>query len=245
LCAPFVIPAKAGIQSFPTFLDSRLRGNDIKKADILFFACYNNTIPHYAGIVLRKENVMTGKNEIYQFKVTLKDSSPTIWRRFQVVGNISLCKMHEIIQIVMGWTDSHLHQFIDKGIFYGNSEDDDFRGTEILDEKKFKINQILTEQKQKIVYEYDFGDSWEHELVLEKIISKDKKINTPICIEGERACPPEDCGGIGGYEDLLETLKKPDDPEYENLIEWLDEDFDPNIFNLNEINRKLKRIKNT
>lgn len=186
---------------------------------------------------------MTRKNEIYQFKIALKDSSPTIWRRFQVDSNISLYKMHEIIQIVMGWTNSHLHQFIDKDIFYGNSEDDDGGDTEILDEKKFKINQVMDKPKAKIIYEYDFGDSWYHELTLEKILTKDENSNYPVCLTGAMACPPEDCGGLGGYYNLLDIIKNPEHSEHEDMKEWLGEEFNPEEFDLESINKILKRTK--
>lgn len=192
---------------------------------------------------LYQEGSMTRKNEIYQFKIALKDSSPTIWRRFQVDSNISLYKMHEIIQIVMGWTNSHLHQFIDKDIFYGNSEDDDGGDTEILDEKKFKINQVMDKPKAKIIYEYDFGDSWYHELTLEKILTKDENSNYPVCLTGAMACPPEDCGGLGGYYNLLDIIKNPEHSEHEDMKEWLGEEFNPEEFDLESINKILKRTK--
>ncbi len=187
-------------------------------------------------------------SKVYQLKITISGSNPTIWRRFLVDSEINLYKLHNIIQIVMGWTDSHLHHYRENNVFYGTPQPDpgwDFNSKfKTVDERKYKINQILTRPKMKILYEYDFGDSWWHELVLEKILENDNKVKTPICLDGAMACPPEDCGGIGGYYNMLEIIKNPDDSEYKDMIDWLDDEFDPEKFDLEAINKKLKRIRN-
>ncbi|MBI5695295.1 MAG: plasmid pRiA4b ORF-3 family protein [Nitrospirae bacterium] len=189
-----------------------------------------------------------GKNKtVYQLNITLKGSKPPIWRRFAVNSEVKLSTLHVVIQEVMGWTDSHLHQFRQKDVYYVTEIDEldynPFSGYEMLLEKKFKLSQVLVNPKDKIIYEYDFGDGWEHVLTLEKILEGDAKIKTPVCLDGARACPPEDCGGIYGYYDMLAILKDPDNPEYDDMKEWLGEGFDPDAFDVEEINYMLKGIR--
>ena len=181
------------------------------------------------------------KISIYQLKITMQDSKPPIWRRIQVKSDTTLEKLHSIIQTVMGWYNSHLHQFIIDGIYYGLADPDfDF---DIKNERGVKLESVVSQVKDSFIYEYDFGDSWEHKVLLEKITSFENGVNYPTCLDGKRACPPEDCGGIWGYYDLLETLKDPSDPEYEETLEWIGEEFDPEFFDLDEINDELKRFK--
>ncbi len=150
----------------------------------------------------------------------------------------------------MGWTDSHMHHYRKGNTFYGTPQPDIDVGWgfnskfETVDESKYKINQVLTRPKMKIFYEYDFGDSWWHELVLEKILERDEQLKTPICLDGAMACPPEDCGGIGGYYHLLKILKNPKHPDYDDMTEWLGDEFDHKQFNIEAINNVLKEIKN-
>ena len=179
-------------------------------------------------------------DRIYQLKVTLNGSEPPIWRRIQVNSSITLHKLHQILQVVMGWFDSHLHQFIVRGEYYG-IPDPDF-GPKVKSEKRVKLNQIVTRKGSKFIYEYDFGDSWEHTIVLEKILEPEAGVHYPICLEGERACPPEDCGGIWGYYHLLEAIQDPNHPEHEEMLEWLGDDFDPEEFDVDAVNEELKRI---
>ena len=179
---------------------------------------------------------MTTKH-IYQIKITLIGAKPPIWRTILVPGNLSLGAFHEVIQVAMGWTDSHLHQFIANNVFYGIT-DDDFE-MEMEDETKYKLSQLLEKEKESFIYEYDFGDSWEHKILLEKILPFDNKLVLPVCIKGKRACPPEDCGGIWGYEELLQAIADPKHPEHEDMLEWLGGEFDPEEFDLEEINEDL------
>ena len=174
---------------------------------------------------------------IYQVKITLIGSKPPIWRTVLVPSDLRLGAFHDVIQVAMGWTESHLHQFIANKVFYG-VPDDDF-GMEIEDETKYKLSQLLKKEKDTLIYEYDFGDSWEHKILLEKILPFDTKTALPVCIKGKRACPPEDCGGIWGYEELLEAISNPKHPDHENMLEWLGGEFDPEEFDLEEINGNL------
>ena len=174
---------------------------------------------------------------IYQIKIALIGSKPPIWRTVLVPGNLGLGAFHDVIQVAMGWTDSHLHQFIANKVFYG-IPDDDFE-LEMEDEAKYKLSQLLKKEKDTLIYEYDFGDSWEHKILLEKILPFDSNTALPVCIKGKRACPPEDCGGIWGYEDLLETISNVKHPEHADMLEWLGGEFDPEEFDLEQINKDL------
>jgi hypothetical protein len=112
-----------------------------------------------------------------------------------------------------------------------------------VDYKKIRVSGLLKKEKEKIVYEYDFGDGWEHDVLLEKILPVDEKFKFPVCLEGKMACPPEDCGGVWGYSDLLEILKQPKHEEYDNMIEWLGGEFDPEHFDIEAVNKILKKFK--
>jgi hypothetical protein len=175
--------------------------------------------------------------EVYQLKITLRGSRPPIWRRIQVRGDITLAELHDILQDVIGWTDSHLHQFIIGGMYYG-VPDPDF-DNDIVNEMKAKLAHVAGRVKSKFVYEYDFGDGWDHEILVEKILPPEPGARNPLCLAGARNCPPEDCGGIYGYEDLLKTISDPKHPDHENMLEWLGENFDPEDFDVDEVNRSL------
>jgi hypothetical protein len=174
---------------------------------------------------------------IYQILISLNGFTPKIWRRIQLKSDTLLPDLHYIIQTTMGWTNSHLHQFIKNKEFYGDpSLDDDF---ETIDYSKIKLSAMLKKEKDTFKYEYDFGDCWEHTLLLEKILPIDSNTKYPVCIDGKMNCPPEDCGGVWGYSDLLKILSDPKHEEYEDYIEWLGDDFDPNEFDLEMINMML------
>lgn len=178
---------------------------------------------------------------IYQLKVTLKGSKPPIWRRIQVVSDVSLAKLHQILQIAMGWTDSHLHQFMVGQTYYGVPDPQfDF---EIEDEKKVRLSQIAPDVKKKFIYEYDFGDSWEHEIAVEKILQPEPGVRYPVCLAGKRACPPEDCGGMWGYESFLEAIRDPQHPEHDEMLEWVGGEVDSEAFELDPVNQDLKSIR--
>lgn len=183
---------------------------------------------------------------VYRLKVTLKGSKPPIWRRLEVPGEITLAKLHRILQVAMGWTDSHLHSFRIGETYYREPDPDfdpGFSLIEVKNEKRFRLQQVAFREKMKFLYEYDFGDGWEHEILVEKILPMTENSRHPVCIKGVRACPPEDIGGIWGYYTFLKIMQDPRHPEHQDLMEWAGGHFDPDRFDLDEINQQLSKIK--
>ena len=189
---------------------------------------------------------MTKTNsKIFQFKIKLCDIKPIIWRRVQVLSTDTFNDLHNIIQNSMGWYDCHLHEFIlvnpktgDKNRLGNDYEDDEFDETQ--DEEKKTLNQYFSMDNKKARYVYDFGDDWKHDIVLEKILEKDQNKKYPQCVAGERACPPEDCGGVWGYENLLKIIADPTHKDYEEMKEWCGA-FTPEAFDLSSIDLPLKQ----
>jgi hypothetical protein len=169
---------------------------------------------------------MVSEGSRYQIKVTLIGVKPPIWRRLLVPGALSLKELHHVLQRAFGWDNDHLHQF-------------SVHGRRIPE--RFRLDEILTTEKEAITYEYDFGDGWEHRVILEKI--SDTPDASISCIAGARACPPEDCGGVPGYYALLETLSDPSHPEHGRMLEWVRPGFDPERFDISQINGALARLK--
>jgi len=171
----------------------------------------------------------------YQLKITLMGTKPPIWRRVLVSDSTPLNDLHDIFQIVMGWTDSHLHQFIVGQRRYGEPDpewDDD-----MLDESIVRLKSILKKEKDSLIYEYDFGDGWAHRVVLEKKLDYDQSKILPFCVTGRRGCPPEDVGGIWGYERFLEVYNNKQHPEHLEMLEWAGEYFQPEQLDVDEINQ--------
>ena len=179
--------------------------------------------------------------KIYQIQISLKGFKPKIWRRILVHENLSVPDFHKIIQTTMGWTNSHLHHFMKNDKFYSvKMEDDDFwEDGYNIDYTAMKVSDLLSYEKEKIIYEYDFGDGWQHEILLEKILPINAKINYPVCLKGKMNCPLEDSGGVWGYSNIIQVLSQPDHEEYEDCIEWAGVKFDPQHFDINEINMRL------
>ena len=177
-------------------------------------------------------------DNVFQLKITLNHIKPPIWRRVLVDSDIKLPDLHKIIQTVMGWTNSHLHQFIIGNRYYSLPDDESF--CEAVDYRRIKLDSLFNTPKSKFIYEYDFGDGWEHSIVIEKILPREKNTYYPICIDGKRSCPPEDCGGTFGYENLIKIINNPGHKEYDELMEWLGDYFAPEEFNLDEVNESLR-----
>ncbi|HQE91654.1 MAG TPA: plasmid pRiA4b ORF-3 family protein [Anaerolineae bacterium] len=181
--------------------------------------------------------------EIYQLKVTLKYSKPPIWRRLLVPSDIPLNKLHDVFQIAFAWTDSHLHQFIvGEDEYYGEPDPDDY--LEIRDEHHYTLKDIAPGAGCKFIYEYDFGDSWEHIVVVEKVLPPDPAQVYPVCIKGRLAAPIEDIGGVWGYYEFLDAMKDPHHPDHASYVEWYGaDDIDPDAFDLDLINKSLHSLK--
>ena len=171
---------------------------------------------------------------IFRLKVTLRGSRPPIWRRFLVPGGITLKRLHDSLQAVMGWTDSHLHQFEAGGVLYGTSDRE--VGLTRVSENTTTLDQLLRRPKDRLRYEYDFGDGWEHDVILEAVLPPGNDGRYPIVEAGRRACPPEDVGGIHGYAHFLEVLANPTHPEHRDMLEWIGKPADPTAFDVAQAN---------
>jgi len=181
--------------------------------------------------------------EIYQIKVTLRALQPPIWRRIQVRGDTTLAKFHRILQRVMGWEDAHLHQFVIREKYYGVPDEEELGPHKTGDERKYKLSDVVPSENSEFTYTYDFGDNWEHILEIEKTFPPDKSVRYPVCVAGARACPPEDVGGIPGYENFREAIRDPQHPDHNELAEWIGGSFDPEAFDLDEVNRLLRAMR--
>jgi hypothetical protein len=188
--------------------------------------------------------------EEYQFKITLNDTKPQIWRRIVVPSTYSFWDLHVAIQDSMGWLDYHLHEFeiinpkTDLKVNIG-IPDEEYSDRKILYDHKEKISGYFNMDNRISIYEYDFGDSWRHTVKLEKILKAIIGEKYPKCVAGKRACPPEDCGGIDGYRNLLKILKNPKNEEYEEMVEWTGGDYDPEEFDPREVifDDPIERLK--
>lgn len=180
---------------------------------------------------------------VYQLRVTLQGVEPPIWRALQLPADATLGELERAVQAAMGWESYHLHVFTVRGRDY--SDIDRFSDPDMGDEEDVSLRDAFPRRGSKIAYEYDLGDSWRHEIRLEERLPPDEGARYPNCVGGERACPPEDCGGIGGYRALLDAIENPADPENGDMIEWLeqmyDEDgFEPEAFSVDAVNAALR-----
>jgi hypothetical protein len=180
----------------------------------------------------------------YQFKITLQESRPPIWRRIQV-RECTLDKLHEYIQTAMGWANSHLHQFRVGDQLYADPDlmRENFAEMEYKDSTTTTVCDLLrrTGKPFRFRYEYDFGDSWYHEVLFEGVLQADRKVKYPLCLEGERACPPEDCGGVWGYADFVKAIRDPDHAQHAELLEWVGGRFDPEAFDPAKATKAMRK----
>lgn len=176
---------------------------------------------------------------VHQLKVTLDHLRPPIWRRVVVPSELPLSALHVVIQVAMGWEDDHLHQFDDGNVFYASGMLlDDFGFRETRDEAKTRIIDALPAKSSRLLYEYDMGDGWKHRILVEAVRPAKEGEQIPVCLAGKRACPPEDCGGVWGYANLLDVLADPTNPEYEDMMEWSGP-IDPEAFDVAAVNERL------
>lgn len=180
---------------------------------------------------------------IYQLKIELRYTEPCVWRRLLVANDLSLWQIHEIIQIVMGWINSHLMMFRQGERIVGRPDWDDIGEDDSEDARRVKIRDLLLEPGDQMLYEYDFGDSWTHDVILEQVLDiNEVGYRYPRCIAGDNAAPPEDCGGTAGFENLKRIIADPYHEEHVEMVEWLDfyyPNYDPSEFSLSAINKIL------
>jgi Plasmid pRiA4b ORF-3-like protein len=191
----------------------------------------------YGAAPEQRERVMA-----YQVKITLEHISPPVWRRVLVKSETTLETLHRIIQTVMLWDGGHLHEFEINRLRYG-SWDEDFGTDSDYDEAETRLFEVLGQVNAKGQYEYDFGDSWRHEILIEKVLEFDDTVAYPLCVDGRRAGPPDDCGGPWGYSETLEALSNPEHPEHEERLEWFGEGFEPEVFDLEAVNQGLAFLR--
>jgi hypothetical protein len=177
---------------------------------------------------------------ILQVRVTLMETAaPVVWRRLLVPAGIGLDRLHRVVQAAMGWQDCHMHSFSAGATTYGRPD----LGLASRDERSVTVGEVATVEGGRLGYTYDFGDGWEHEIVVEAATVAEPGVRYPACAGGEGACPPEDCGGAWGYRRLREALADPSHDEHEGMLKWLGlekaTDFDPARFDPGEANRAL------
>jgi hypothetical protein len=178
--------------------------------------------------------------DIYGIKVTLLGTKPPIWRRLLVPASMTLAKLHDVLQTAMGWHDCHMHEFRAGERHFGVPDPEDISmGMQVENERTVKLSSVLRRPGAKMVYTYDFGDNWEHAVVLEKQMPLLPDMSDPICIDGNLACPPDDCGGIPGFYELLDALADPNHEQHQEMRDWVRGEYDPQAFSVEEVNRKL------
>ena len=183
-------------------------------------------------------------DDIIQLKITLQWTKPPIWRRVLVDKRTTFVELHEIIQIVMGWEDYHLYEFNVKQRRIGdvNNEFDFSIDDELEDGSILTLGSVITNTKETFEYEYDFGDGWNHKILVEKFLPRDSSKKYPVCIDGKLNCPPEDCAGVGGFYRLLAILKDKKHPEHKEMLEWLGGSYDPEHFDKDQVNLELEEF---
>jgi hypothetical protein len=181
------------------------------------------------------------KNRVlYQLKVVLRDIHPPIWRRLAIWEDVTMAQLHRILQIVVGWEDYHLHEFvIGRRVYSVPDPDDDLCERKVIDESRVRLREVVPRVGTHFEYLYDFGDSWRYDLLLEAIVLPDPEARYPRCLAGERSAPPEDAGGPSGYADYLEAMADPGHQEHENMMQRRGP-FDPEAFSLTAVNQQLQ-----
>ena len=175
---------------------------------------------------------------LYSLYVQLAEIEPSIWRRLAVPGPSTLHDLHGILQAAMPWQDSHLYQFEVGDTRYEDPNPDD-RDPSVPDPRAVSLDQLGLVQGDRFRYTYDFGDDWHHDLTVEGVVPLPREVLRPLCLGGARACPPEDCGGVGGYEELLGALRRPQSAAAREFHEWLGRVYDPEELDLAAINLRL------
>jgi hypothetical protein len=178
-------------------------------------------------------------SKIYELHVELEDIEPIIWRRILVPAKITLPKLHDLLQLTMGWTNSHLHSFEIGDRTFG-MQGTDLEELNMLNETKYTLDAVLGDSIGEFLYEYDFGDGWRHRIKVTPVVKPTADWTYPVCVAGARAAPPDDVGGPPGYEEFLSAIKDPKHEEHASMLVWIGGAFDPEGFDLNAINRTIR-----
>lgn len=181
-------------------------------------------------------------NTLFQLRIALESTEPEIYRQIQLSDRTTFFELHHIIQIAMGWSNYHLYEFKVNENTIGSTKYLDYGDDNILDDSDVTLQSMSFSQNNEFKYEYDFGDSWKHKIIVEKILTMDDMTMYPICIGSQLCCPPEDSGGIPGFYRNLEIIKNKKDPEYKDTISWLGKKYDPLAFDIKAVNKKLLSI---
>ncbi len=173
---------------------------------------------------------------VYELLIELEGVKPLVWRRVRIESDIAMRTLHHVIQLSMGWENCHLYRFVADGEVVTQI---DFVETDFVEDHEVYVDDYLKAAGDQLVYEYDFGDSWRHKIVLEKVVERDEEL-LPRCMGGERNCPPEDVGGIPGYLEFIAIMQNPRLPEYEEKIDWYGGVYDPERFRLDLVNEDFE-----
>jgi len=180
---------------------------------------------------------------VHRLKVPLRQVKPPAWRRVEVASNIKLSELSDVLEAAMGWLGGHLHAFEAEGVHYEIPDGESFGFCLPRDERKARLGEVLPAVKSKMRWDYDFGDGWEHDVVVEAIEPMNSDAVYPVCLAGKRTCPPEDCGGPWGYGNLLAAISDPAHEEHEELTEWLPPGFDPEEFDISEATDTMRSAR--
>jgi hypothetical protein len=178
-----------------------------------------------------------------QLRIELMHTEPHVWRRVIVPETMTLAKLHQVLQAAMGWSDSHLHEYVIARKRYGTADPDWPSSEPILDERRAQLKPFIEARVRRFTYLYDFGDHWEHEITVEDLVAPKDNRRRILCTAGENACPPEDVGGEPGYEMFLKSIADPSHERHQEMQDWIGYPFDPHAFDLNAINQRLAGIK--
>jgi hypothetical protein len=197
-----------------------------------------------AGIAaVSGEDTLETRAAVYRVKITIIDIEPAVWRRVLLPADTTLAEFHEVIQGAFGWWNYHLHQYTVDGQHVGVPDPEYAEELPPMKNEQFVALRDIRGAR-KIVYEYDFGDSWEHAIEVENVAApSEPRVAFATCIAGARARPPEDCGGASGYQRLREILANPQHEEYREMKTWVGRKYDPEKFDLAEINRALRKVR--
>ncbi len=177
-------------------------------------------------------------DRVYQLKATIVGTKPPVWRRLLVSDTTTLENLHHVLQAAFGWWDYHLHEFEIDGVRYG-ADDGDGWGAPPKDETRARLRTVASE-RSVLKYVYDFGDDWEHKVVVEKVLPAEAGVHYPVCTGGRRACPPEDCGGVWGYEEFLAAIADTEHDEHDSMLEWVGGEFDADAFDATDLAHRLQ-----